>query len=203
MTVQGLVSDSKYATTRISKEKNARLFLRNRERRFFVSVVRRNFIRRQYKKIKDDKIFILESKIRKDNLVRRQDNQRNRGNALEFNRGLDGEHSDELNSGENQKTAKREPRGERGVKENKVQKERCILVGIATPKIRPWLATEQLAELGRLAETAGAEVVQSFLQRVQQFNAATLIGEGKVNQVKQALADNDAKMVVFDDDLSG
>ena len=40
--------------------------------------------------------------------------------------------------------------------EHKPQKERCILVGISTPMVRPWLATEQLAELGRLAETAGA-----------------------------------------------
>ena len=44
--------------------------------------------------------------------------------------------------------------------EHKAEKERCILVGISTPKVRPWLASEQLAELGRLAETAGAEVVQ-------------------------------------------
>lgn len=116
--------------------------------------------------------------------MRRQDNQRNRGNDPEFNRGA-------------------ESREKRGSIENKVQKERCILIGIATPKVRPWLATEQLAELGRLADTAGAEVVQTFLQRVQQFNAATLIGEGKVNQVKQALEECDAKMVVFDDDLSG
>lgn len=133
--------------------------------------------------------------------MRRQDNQRNRGNDPEFNRGLDSDHADEFSS-ENQHREKKS-RGERGLKENKVQKERCILIGIATPKIRPWLASEQLAELGRLAETAGAEVVQSFLQRVQQFNAATLIGEGKVNEVKRALEENDAKMVVFDDDLSG
>ncbi|MBO7412269.1 MAG: GTPase HflX [Fibrobacter sp.] len=87
--------------------------------------------------------------------------------------------------------------------ENKPQKERCILVGISTPKVRPWLAGEQLAELGRLAETAGAEVAQSFLQRVQNFSPATLIGEGKVNEVKRALEEQNAKMVVFDDDLSG
>ncbi len=87
--------------------------------------------------------------------------------------------------------------------EHKAEKERCILVGISTPKVRPWLASEQLAELGRLAETAGAEVVQSFLQRVQNFSPATLIGEGKVNEVKHALEELNAKMVVFDDDLSG
>ena len=89
------------------------------------------------------------------------------------------------------------------ITEHKPEKERCILVGISTPKVRPWLAGEQLAELGRLAETAGAEVVQSFLQRVQNFSPATLIGEGKVNEVKRALEEQHAKMVVFDDDLSG
>ena len=87
--------------------------------------------------------------------------------------------------------------------EHKKEQERCILVGIATPKIRPWLAGEQLAELGRLAETAGAYVTRSFLQRVQNFSPATLIGEGKVNEVKRALEEDNAKMVVFDDDLSG
>ena len=87
--------------------------------------------------------------------------------------------------------------------EHKQQKERCVLVGISTPKVRPWLASEQLAELGRLAETAGAEVAKSFLQRVQNFSPATLIGEGKVHEVKRALEEENAKMVVFDDDLSG
>ena len=56
--------------------------------------------------------------------------------------------------------------------------ERAILVGIATPKVRPWLAQERLEELHRLADTAGAEVAQTFLQRVQAFSPATLIGEG-------------------------
>ena len=62
----------------------------------------------------------------------------------------------------------------KGIKpvENKKEQERCILVGIATPKVRPWLAGEQLAELGRLAETAGAYVTRSFLQRVQNFSPA-------------------------------
>ena len=87
--------------------------------------------------------------------------------------------------------------------EHKQEKEKCILVGIATPKVRPWLAQEQLAELGRLAETAGAVVTATYLQRVQNFSPATLIGEGKVEEIKHALTQLDAKMVVFDYDLSG
>lgn len=87
--------------------------------------------------------------------------------------------------------------------EHKKEVERCILVGIATPKIAPWLATEHLNELKRLADTAGAKVTRTFLQRVQAFNPATLIGEGKVAEIKTALEADEAKMVVFDDDLSG
>lgn len=87
--------------------------------------------------------------------------------------------------------------------EHKQEKERCVLVGICTPKTRPWLVSEQVAELGRLAETAGAVVTRNFIQRVQNFSPATLIGEGKVNEVKRALEEDNAKMVVFDDDLSG
>ena len=61
--------------------------------------------------------------------------------------------------------------------------EKAILVGIITPRIRKAVAEEHLAELKRLAETAGAIVTRTFLQRVQAFNPATLIGEGKVAEI--------------------
>lgn len=83
------------------------------------------------------------------------------------------------------------------------EREKTVLVGVATPKIKIWQAKEHLEELFRLAETAKAEVVQTFLQRVQAFNPATLIGEGKVNEIKEALNVHQAKMVIFDEDLSG
>ena len=78
-----------------------------------------------------------------------------------------------------------------------------MLVGVATPKVKPFQAQEHLDELRRLAETAGAEVVATFLQRVQHFNPATLIGEGKVQEIFQALESHHAQMVIFDEDLSG
>ena len=43
--------------------------------------------------------------------------------------------------------------------EHKAEKERCILVGISTPKVRPWLASEQLAELGRLVFCKGCRTL--------------------------------------------
>lgn len=82
-------------------------------------------------------------------------------------------------------------------------REIAVLVGIATPKIKAAQAQEHLQELQRLAETAGADVAELFLQRVQAYNPATLIGEGKINEVKIALENHEADMVIFDEDLSG
>ncbi len=81
--------------------------------------------------------------------------------------------------------------------------ERAVLIGIITPKLKPLQSAEHLEELKRLAETAGAEVVEIFTQRVQSFNPATLIGEGKIEEIKIALEAGETKMVVFDEDLSG
>jgi GTP-binding protein HflX len=81
--------------------------------------------------------------------------------------------------------------------------EKAILVGISTPKVPPSQAQEHLQELRRLAETAGAEVAEIFLQRVHAFNPATLVGEGKVEEVRLAAERCEATLVIFDDDLSG
>lgn len=81
--------------------------------------------------------------------------------------------------------------------------ERAILVGISTPKLRGRLALEHLEELRRLAETAGAEVVETFMQNLQAFTPSTLIGEGKIEEIRQALENQKVKMLVFDEDLSG
>lgn len=87
--------------------------------------------------------------------------------------------------------------------EQKQLKERAILVGISTSKSRGRLALEHLEELKRLAETAGAEVTETFMQNLQTYNPSTLIGEGKVEEIRQALESSDTKMLVFDEDLSG
>ncbi len=81
--------------------------------------------------------------------------------------------------------------------------EKAILIGISTPKVPPSQAQEHLQELQRLAETAGADVAEIFLQRVHAFNPATLVGEGKVEEVRLATECHEADMVIFDEDLSG
>ncbi len=61
---------------------------------------------------------------------------------------------------------------------------------------------EHLEELTRLVDTAGAEVVGRMSQQIPAPNPATLIGEGKVEEVAAAVADSGATLVIFDEELS-
>jgi GTPase len=61
---------------------------------------------------------------------------------------------------------------------------------------------EHLQELTQLVDTAGAEVVGRISQQIASPNPATLIGEGKVEEVAAAVAEAGATLVIFDEELS-
>ena len=61
---------------------------------------------------------------------------------------------------------------------------------------------EHLEELTRLVDTAGAEVVGRISQHIASPNPATLIGEGKVEEVAERVAESGASLVIFDEELS-
>jgi len=63
-------------------------------------------------------------------------------------------------------------------------------------------ASESLAELQRLAETAGAEVTGSITQKRDRPTAALLVGEGKLADIQLACRKAEANLVIFDNDLS-
>ena len=52
-----------------------------------------------------------------------------------------------------------------------------------------WDAEASIAELARLAESAGAEVVGEIVQQRQEYDRATVIGRGKLAEVR-LMADN-------------
>lgn len=78
--------------------------------------------------------------------------------------------------------------------------ERVILVS-ASLKTQPQ-NEETLQELHRLTHTAGAEVVESFRVKVEAFNAATLIGKGKLQEIAAQAQILRADSVIFDDEIS-
>ncbi|MCK4409438.1 MAG: GTPase HflX [Candidatus Eisenbacteria sp.] len=60
---------------------------------------------------------------------------------------------------------------------------------------------ESLDELAQLARTAGAVVVDRFLQNRTRLDGRTYIGSGMVERVKAAAEMHDANLLIFDDDL--
>jgi len=64
------------------------------------------------------------------------------------------------------------------------------------------LIDEHLDELARLVDTAGASVVGRVTQQVQSPTPAFYIGEGKVEEVREAVQALGATLVIFDDELS-
>ncbi len=80
--------------------------------------------------------------------------------------------------------------------------DRAVLVGLARSHAQVPAVEESLAELGALAETAGAVPVSTHLQVREAPDPATFIGKGKVEEVRLAGEAHDATLVVFDDELS-
>jgi len=81
------------------------------------------------------------------------------------------------------------------------RREKTVLVGVDRGDSR-WPLEESLSELGRLADTAGAEVVATITQRMDRPNPRTFVGAGKAEEIAAAVRELDAALVVFDDDLT-
>ncbi|MEK7720877.1 MAG: GTPase HflX [Elusimicrobiota bacterium] len=76
---------------------------------------------------------------------------------------------------------------------------KVILVAAELKRKRPGAAS--LDELWRLAETAGLEPVQKIRVRLRAWNPATLIGSGKVEELKNLVRKMGAGAVIFDEEL--
>ena len=74
-------------------------------------------------------------------------------------------------------------------------KERAVLMGIESE--------ESLAELARLADTAGAEVVGSFLQKRDKPDTALFIGRGRADELCRQVQALEADVCIFDEELTG
>ncbi len=59
-----------------------------------------------------------------------------------------------------------------------------------------------LTEFGELARSAGAEIVATLVQRRARPDAATLVGQGKLDEIEGVAASTNADVVLFDHDLS-
>ncbi len=83
-----------------------------------------------------------------------------------------------------------------------IYQERAVLVGLITPEQDTAKAKEYIDELAFLADTAGAEVKKHFFQKMDYPNPRTFVGQGKLEEIKAYIDDNEIGIVIFDDELS-
>lgn len=83
--------------------------------------------------------------------------------------------------------------------------EKAIVIGIVNRAegVTEQMLDEYLDELSFLAETAGAEVVKRFTQKMDMPNNVTFVGSGKIEEIKEYLqVYEDVSLLIFDDELS-
>ncbi len=88
------------------------------------------------------------------------------------------------------------------LEKKEIQYEKAILVGVITQEQKEDKSHEYLDELEFLANTAGAEVLKRFQQKVDQPNPKTFIGSGKLSEVHEFVLENDIDTIIFDDELT-
>jgi GTP-binding protein HflX len=82
------------------------------------------------------------------------------------------------------------------------QFEKAVLVGLIHGYQTEEKLREYLDELAFLSQTAGAEVIKIFTQKLPQPQRATFMGTGKLDEIAEYVKVKEADLVIFDDDLS-
>jgi GTP-binding protein HflX len=91
----------------------------------------------------------------------------------------------------------------RKLKRTATPTERAFLVGVEIKgRSNQWPVETSLDELAQLAWTAGLEVVGRTIQRLDRPRAATLVGKGKVVEIREDVDEFEANTLLFDDELS-
>jgi GTPase len=82
------------------------------------------------------------------------------------------------------------------------KRERALLAALKLPKQHRFEVEESLDELGRLAESAGAEVVGRMTQERRAPTPRLYFGKGKVDELKASSEREGANLMISDDALS-
>ena len=80
--------------------------------------------------------------------------------------------------------------------------EKTVLIGIITHEQGFEKSMDYLDELAFLTMTSGGTVTKIFTQKLNKPNPKTFIGEGKINEIREYIKENNTQTVIFDDELS-
>ena len=85
---------------------------------------------------------------------------------------------------------------------NFVQKEKAMLVGVVYGGLDRNKVDQHLDELRLLTETAGGEVIDTVVQKINRINPSFFIGTGKANEIINRAKYQNISTIIFDDELS-
>ena len=85
---------------------------------------------------------------------------------------------------------------------NFFQKEKAMLVGVIHGELNRDKVDQHLDELLLLTETAGGEVIDTVVQKINRINTSFFIGTGKANEIINRAKQQNISMIIFDDELS-
>lgn len=88
------------------------------------------------------------------------------------------------------------------LEKNTIEYEKTVLIGLITQFQDEDKAKEYLDELEFLTYTAGGEVLQRFLQKLDKPNPKTFIGTGKMEEVRLYVEEHEVGTAIFDDELT-
>ncbi len=80
--------------------------------------------------------------------------------------------------------------------------QRAVLAAVRTPDVDEVEFQQSVAELVRLAQTLGLQVMDTVTQNRDGFHVATYVGSGKVSELKAAIAVHKAGLVLLDHEVS-
>ncbi|MEO0075101.1 MAG: GTPase HflX [candidate division WOR-3 bacterium] len=80
--------------------------------------------------------------------------------------------------------------------------ERVLLIAVAKTNKERWHKIDALEELASLTETAGGQVVERILQIKENFDPATLIAKGKLNEIKYLCHKHHIDLLIFENQLT-
>ena len=81
--------------------------------------------------------------------------------------------------------------------------EKAVLVGLVHKNQSEVQVLEYLDELAFLAETAGADTIKRFTQKLPHPDSKTYVGKGKLEEIRNYITNNNVELAIFDDELSG
>lgn len=79
----------------------------------------------------------------------------------------------------------------------------AVLVGVIKQDQSEELENEYLKELKFLAETAGANTLKIFTQKLAHPDSRTFVGKGKLEEIRNYVSKRNVNLVIFDDELTG